>query len=105
MTYSDKDARQKVFDRLKAISRSHFDQDSAQAFGAALLEFERTVVEKAESESRRAKAMYEEGLLAVRAATAKVVEGYIEQVAALNIEIRQLREAAERARPDPVTHK
>jgi hypothetical protein len=81
------------------------DEDKAHAVGRALFDFQCQVKSRAEAESRKAKTMYEEGLLAVRAATAKVVEGYIEQVAALNIEIRQLREAAERARPDPVTHK
>lgn len=91
-------ARQKVFDHMKALSPYPMDNDKAHAVGRALFEFQREVTAKAEAESRQAKTMYEEGLLAVRAATAKVVEGYIEQVAALNIEVRQLREAAERAK-------
>ena len=92
--------RQKVFDTVRRLlsGRPMDHQENAAAVDRALLEFQREVAAKAEAESQQAKTMYEEGLLAVRAATAKVVEGYIEQVAALNIEVRQLREAAERAK-------
>ena len=63
------------------------------AFAEAVDEYEAAVCGKAWAEAGAAKSMYEEGLLAVRNATAQVVARYIENVAELELQIKELRAA------------
>lgn len=81
----------KIRDAAEHLARGVGQKDRLFALRDAILAYNEFVRKNERQEAEAAKAMYEEGLLAIRAATAQVVAQYVKQVAELQVELEALK--------------